>query len=354
MCARSFRTLCPPTRPWSLKRDGDRSDCRGVGREVAASCQDLRRGLHPAPHGRPDARPRRRGVGEPARTSSTRPSSSRRRATATSSWRSCGRKLHAIEKRYPAESWPVESLFALASIYGIELLEDNHQDAKAVMLAEFHGSTRPTAPRAARTTDLHQAASFLIDANIVCGNTLTGQTPNGKDIQFSWWHRIDGKPGEVQRDPFTLASLRDDAGFDFTVYDSYRACRIEKVHEQEKTGCLARRSAPTARSSPTSTRGAPRTYRSTTDGRRSGTPSRSPLTSASTSRRLSSTSRRSRSGHTGQRSSPRTAGHFRDSDFHAFLKPAGNPARVRPERHPSPDGVAQVRRRPKDQPAVLL
>lgn len=146
-----------------------------------------------------------------------------------------GRKLHAIEKLHPAESWPVESLFALASIYGIELLEDNHQDAKAVMLAEFHRFHDAHGTPCGPETDLHQAASFLIDANIVSGNTLTGQTPDGKDIQFSWWHRIDGKPGEVQRDPFTLASLRDDAGFDFTVYDSYRACRIEKVHEQEKT-----------------------------------------------------------------------------------------------------------------------
>src|SRR6476620_9559482 len=49
------------------------------------------------------------------------------------------RKLHAIEKRYPVKEWPEESLFALASIYGIELLEDNHQDAKAIMLAEFLG-----------------------------------------------------------------------------------------------------------------------------------------------------------------------------------------------------------------------
>ena len=145
------------------------------------------------------------------------------------------RKLHAIEKLHPAESWPVESLFALASIYGIELLEDNHQDAKAVMLAEFHRFHDAHGTPCGPETDLHQAASFLIDANIVCGNTLTGQTPDGKDIQFSWWHRIDGNPGEVRRDPFTLASLRDDAGFDFTVYDSYRACRIEKVHEQEKT-----------------------------------------------------------------------------------------------------------------------
>ena len=38
-----------------------------------------------------------------------------------------------------AEEWPQESLFALASIYGIELLEDNHRDAKAIMLAEFLG-----------------------------------------------------------------------------------------------------------------------------------------------------------------------------------------------------------------------
>jgi hypothetical protein len=146
-----------------------------------------------------------------------------------------GRKLHAIETRYPAESWPSESLFALASIYGIELLEDNHQDAKAVLLADFHRFHDAHGTPCSAATDLHQAAAFLIDTNIVRGNTLTGQTPNGQDIQFSWWHRIDGKPGEVQRDPFTLASLRDDAGFDFTVYDSYRACRIEKVHEQEKT-----------------------------------------------------------------------------------------------------------------------
>lgn len=144
------------------------------------------------------------------------------------------RKLHAIETRYPAESWPTESLFALASIYGIELLEDNNEDAKAIMLAEFHGFHQAHGIPCGPGSDLHQAAAFLVEANIVRGNTLTGLTPSGQDIQFSWWHRIGGKPGEVQREPFTLASLRDDAGFDFTVYDSYRACRIEKVHEQEK------------------------------------------------------------------------------------------------------------------------
>lgn len=145
-----------------------------------------------------------------------------------------GRKLRAIEKRYSAEAWQRESLFALASIYGIELLEDNHQDAKAVMLAEFVRFHDAHDIPCTRETDLHRAAAFVIDTNIVRGNTLTGQTPNGEDIQLSWWHRIDGKPGEVQREPFTLVSLREDAGFDFTVYDSYQACPIEKVHEQAK------------------------------------------------------------------------------------------------------------------------
>ena len=145
------------------------------------------------------------------------------------------RKLRAIEKRYPREEWPEASLFALASIYGIELLEDNHRDAKEAMLAEFlhfheeHGV--PCGP----DTNLRKAAAFLIDTNIVRGDTLAGLDWRGEEIQFSWWNRITGAPGMVQREPFTLASLRDDA-FDFTVYDSYEACRIDQVHEEVRAG----------------------------------------------------------------------------------------------------------------------
>ena len=78
-----------------------------------------------------------------------------------------------------------------------------------------------------------EAISIKCSDNIVRGNTLTGQTPKGQDIQFSWWNRIRGVPGMVQREPFTLSSLRDN-GFDFTVYDSYQVCRIDKVHKEVK------------------------------------------------------------------------------------------------------------------------
>jgi hypothetical protein len=140
------------------------------------------------------------------------------------------RKLRAVEKNYPLKEWTDASLFALSSIYGIELLEDNHRDAKEAMLTEFlrfheeHGV--PCRP----DTRLWQAAAFLIDTNVVRGDTLAGLDWRGEEIQFSWWSRITGAPGIVQREPFTLASLRGEA-FDFTVYESYRACKIDRVHE---------------------------------------------------------------------------------------------------------------------------
>jgi hypothetical protein len=141
------------------------------------------------------------------------------------------RKLRAVEMNYPHEEWPEASLFALASIYGIELLEDNHRDAKEAMLTEFLHFHEEQCVPCGPDTSLQQAAAFLIDTNLVRGDTLTGLDWRGAEIQFSWWNRVSGAPGMVQREPFTLASVRNEA-FDFTVYTSYRACRIDEVHER--------------------------------------------------------------------------------------------------------------------------
>jgi hypothetical protein len=146
------------------------------------------------------------------------------------------RKLLAIERRYQPEFWPTESLFALASIYGIELLKDNLEAAKTGLLAEFvnfHGSR---GVRCSHRTNLRRAADYLVDTNIVQGNTLTGLDPAGRTIEFSWWHRVLNIPGLVQREPFTLASLREASSgtFDFTIYHSYKQCRIDQVHKETR------------------------------------------------------------------------------------------------------------------------
>lgn len=147
------------------------------------------------------------------------------------------RKLEAVTRLHQPEDWPVESLFALASIYGVELLEDNHAAAQAGMLEAFTAFHEQNHVVCTSRTNLWRAAKYLIEANILQGNTLTGMTASGELIQFSWWNRIKGDYGMVLRDPFTLESLReaDTGAFDFTIYETYKPCRIDHVHKEVKT-----------------------------------------------------------------------------------------------------------------------
>lgn len=144
------------------------------------------------------------------------------------------RKLHSIEKRYQPEFWPTESLFALASIYGIELLEDNLSAARAGLLGEFIAFHEHRGVRCGHRTNLRRAAEYLVGANILHGNTLTGLDALGEAIKFSWWHRALNVPGIVRREPFTFASLREAStgAFDFASYDTYQPCRIDHVHKE--------------------------------------------------------------------------------------------------------------------------
>lgn len=146
------------------------------------------------------------------------------------------RKLQALADHYPRESWPTESLFVLASIYGVELLEDNHADAKDAMLEEFRAFHTDRRVACGPSTDLMRAATFLVKTNIVCGNTLTSLDCRDEPIQFSWWNRVDGKPGLVLRKPFSLASLRDPYALDFTRYERYEVCRIDQIHKEVRAG----------------------------------------------------------------------------------------------------------------------
>jgi hypothetical protein len=143
------------------------------------------------------------------------------------------RKLCAVAAKYPLKQWRETSLFALASIYGIELLEDNYRESKEAVLAEFTRFHNEIGVPCGEETDLRLAAAFLIESNIVRGNALTGLDWRGDNIQFSWWNRIPGAAGMVQREPFTLASLRDNA-FDFTIHNRYKPCRIDQVHKEVK------------------------------------------------------------------------------------------------------------------------
>lgn len=140
------------------------------------------------------------------------------------------RKLAAVKRTFEPALWRRESLFALASIYGIELLEDNHQDAQTLMLREFVAFHEGHGTDCSPSTGLHRAAAFLIAKNILRGNTLTGQDPDGVDLELSWWIRDEARPEVVHREPFTFVSLRESSMFDLAVYESYAPCPISDVH----------------------------------------------------------------------------------------------------------------------------
>lgn len=142
------------------------------------------------------------------------------------------RKLAAIEERFDSSVWSRESLFALASIYAIELLEDNHRDAQAALVNEFVTFHESHGTRCSPRTDLYRAAVFIVETNIVRGNTLTGRTPKGLEIEFSWWIRQIDDPSMVKREPFTFNSLRETDAFDFAVYDRFEPCPVHHVHKK--------------------------------------------------------------------------------------------------------------------------
>lgn len=158
-------------------------------------------------------------------------------------------KLDHVDQISSKTSWPINALWALASIYGIELLQDNLHIARKRMLdivanryKEFLGK------EISKRTDFYKAAEFLIDKNIVQGNVLTYKTNLDELIMFNDWQVIDSK--HVKREPFTFKSMVDgsesterlDEQLDLFSLDEnpepkkteYSICLVTKIYKEEK------------------------------------------------------------------------------------------------------------------------
>jgi len=115
------------------------------------------------------------------------------------------RKLEAVKQCYDKRYWQTKSLFALASIYGIEIQKDNLQEARKAMLdlfTDFHIEI-------SNEVKLIKAARYIVYENIVWGDTLKKLCPDGTEIIFSEWKQVPNSATKVERLPFTFASLFD-------------------------------------------------------------------------------------------------------------------------------------------------
>lgn len=104
------------------------------------------------------------------------------------------RKMAVVKNRYRKSTydWERNSLLALGSIYGVEILADNCEACRE-RLFEIWNKEYKTVCKKECNDDTRAAARFILERNIICGNALTYHCvdENGTDTQepivFSEW-----------------------------------------------------------------------------------------------------------------------------------------------------------------------
>ena len=121
------------------------------------------------------------------------------------------RKLSLLKDIKSPTEWEFQSLIAVGSCYGIELLEDNAEACRE-RLEALVVSSSPNIPSRTSNTSYYRSLRYMLQKNIVCGDALTYRTAEGKPITFCEWTPIAG----------SMQFSRRDFQFDFLVTQSHQ------------------------------------------------------------------------------------------------------------------------------------
>ena len=136
-------------------------------------------------------------------------------------------KLTYVDEISNKSNWIKNTLWVIASIYGIELLDDNLIIAKqnlVEVLSQHYQNFHQK--KLSKNTDLYKSARYIIDNNIVQGNTLKYTTNSGDLIIFSEWIKRGDKVSQRQ---FTFKSLIESDNSN--QYQSTEFIKINKVYK---------------------------------------------------------------------------------------------------------------------------
>ena len=122
------------------------------------------------------------------------------------------RKLDVVNKKYKnyEQEWEKQSLIALMSCYGVELLQDN-VNACIKRLYDYWNKEYEKHCKSIKSEKVKKVAKFVLEKNILCGNALTMKMVDkkGKDkdkpIIFSEWSFVMGN--KVKRREFSFDEL---------------------------------------------------------------------------------------------------------------------------------------------------
>ena len=150
------------------------------------------------------------------------------------------RKLSINEKIRSQTEWEFQSLIAVSSCYGIELLPDNAETCRRrleeFVLADYYSNFIRTDYHSSGTphrsynsydsypdTVYRKNLQYMLQKNIVCGDALTYRTAEGKPITFCEWTPIAG----------SMQFARRDFQFDFLVNQTHQYSLFDEQGEAQ-------------------------------------------------------------------------------------------------------------------------
>ena len=133
------------------------------------------------------------------------------------------RKMNVAQKESKdIKNYNYNTLLALSSLYGIELLSDNLRQLRTNMMITFKNIYQSKVKKfnGKSNKNVLRSAQVIIEANMVQGDALKREKKDGSPIIFSEWKQLPEKYGvrKIRRVEYTLDSIM--AGEDKPLYES--------------------------------------------------------------------------------------------------------------------------------------
>ena len=116
------------------------------------------------------------------------------------------RKLVVVAKRYSRspQEYMRYAFVAVSSIYGVDIMTDNVAECRQRLLRIVEAAARDAIGKQVEQAFL-DAARYVLEKNVLCGDALTMVQDNGSPIIFSEWSMVTGDL--VKRKDYRLDEL---------------------------------------------------------------------------------------------------------------------------------------------------
>ena len=103
------------------------------------------------------------------------------------------RKLAVVKRQYSRSRSDYEkySILALSSIYGVDIMEDNTAECRKRLFNEWNQAYSKQCGSEAND-ECREAARYILEHNILCGDALTMLRNDGEPIIFAQWDLVSG------------------------------------------------------------------------------------------------------------------------------------------------------------------